>query len=138
MLRFAGDDFDFDQGIFGQPGYLHGGARRSGAAIGLKIFSINCIHSGEVGHIFKEDRRFDDAGEVQSCGGENGLQVLENAMGLGLDAACNQLSSSGVDGDLAGGKNEIANANCLGVGPDGGRRLRGLDCSFRFAHTFPL
>jgi hypothetical protein len=48
---------------------------------------VEGVHGGEVGHVFEEDGGFDDVGEVEAGGGEDSLEVFEDAGGLGFDAA---------------------------------------------------
>ena len=95
---------------------------RAGATTpsGAKVFGVEGVHGGEVGHVFEEDGGFDDVGEVEAGGGEDGLEVFEDAGGLGCDAAGDQRAGGGVEGDLAGGVEGVADADGLGVGADGG------------------
>lgn len=89
-------------------------------------------------HVLQEDSRFDDPREIQFRSCENGLQVFKDAMSLIFNAACDQLPGCGINGYLPGSEYHVADANCLGVGPDGGWRLRGVDgCSY-FAHIEKL
>ncbi len=82
-----GDALDFYEGVFGEAGDLDGGAGGRGDAFGGEVFGVEGVHGGEVGHVLEEDGGFDDVGEVQAGGGEDGLEVLEDAGGLGFDAA---------------------------------------------------
>ncbi len=57
--------------------------------------------------------------QVGAGGGEDGLQVLQDAGRLFGDAACDKLPGGGIEGDLAGRVDEIAEADGLRIGADG-------------------
>ena len=53
-------------------------------------------------------------------GVEDGLQVVQGLLGLGLDVSLHDGAGAGVNGHLAGDKEEVADLDGLGVGADGG------------------
>lgn len=117
----AGDDFNFDESVFGKAGYGNRGSGRFDRAGRGEILRINLVHGGEVLHVFQKDNGFDDVAEAGAGGSEDGLEVFKRAGGLLGDAAGNKLTGRGIEGDLAGGIDEIAQANGLGVGSNGAR-----------------
>ena len=65
--------------------------------------------------------RFDDAAKVGFAGFEDGFEVGECPLCLWDDAALDDLHGQGVEWDAARDKDEVADFDRLGVGPDGGR-----------------
>jgi hypothetical protein len=63
LVWVPGDDFDFDEGVFGEGSYLYGGAGGWDDASGCKVGGIDGVHGSEVGHVFEEDRGFYDIGQ---------------------------------------------------------------------------
>ena len=64
-------------------------------------------------------------GEAGAGGFEDGGEVFEDLLCLLGDGAGDDLLSGGVEGDLAGGEDEVADADGLGVGADGSGGGRG-------------
>src|SRR6266699_4044511 len=117
------DDFDLDAGSFGQRGNLDGGARRK---IRRKVFRIDIVHPGKVGKVGEKNRALDHVGKSQLLVLENGFAVLQHAFGLRLDAAGDQIARGRVEGDLAGAKEQVADADAVVVWPTAGADLAGL------------
>ena len=125
-----GDDFDLDQGVLGEGGDGDGGAGRGWYAFGCEILGVDGVHGGEVAHVLEEDSGFDDVDEVHACLLEDGFEAFAGAGGLLGDAAGDHLAGDGIECDLAGGVEGVADADGLGVGADGGRGLAGDDGGF--------
>ena len=100
---------------------LNRGARRGG---GREIGAVHLVHRGEIGHVRQVDRRFHDLLERGPCGGQDGAEILEDAVRLFGHAAADQRTGCRIEGDLAGEKQEVTGPDGLGVGPDRLRRLR--------------
>ena len=68
-------------------------------------------------------------GQRQARRLEDALEVLEHLFGLGLDvASSHDLAGGGIQGNLAGEEDQVAEVDRLGVGPDGlGSPLAGDD-----------
>ena len=121
------DNFNFHVRAFGQCDDLHGGTR---GKIFRKILRVNFVHRGEVAEVRQEYGAFYDVGEGEFLVVENRLHVFEDAFGLRLDVAGNQVASRGFNGDLSGAKKQIANADGVIIRADGGGRFRGFDDDF--------
>jgi len=111
------DDFDLHVGALGQAGDLHGGARRE---IFREILRVNIVHGNEVGEVGEKHGGFHDVGKGQSLVIENGLYILQHAVGLRLDAADDEAAILGIDGDLSGTEQEVANAHGVIIRAEGG------------------
>jgi hypothetical protein len=70
---------------------------------------------------------FDDVGEGGTGGGEDGFEVGEDLLGLGLYATLDDRAGLGVERCLAGQEEQPALAYGVGVGADSRRRGRGMD-----------
>ncbi len=92
-----------------------------------QIAGVDGVHGGEVVHVLQKDHGLDHAGEVGAGGGKHGFQVLEDPGGLLDDAARDDLAGGGIERDLAGGVDEVAETDGLRVGPDGGGSIGGSD-----------
>ncbi len=62
---------------------------------------------------------------------EDGVEILEDAVGLGADVSGDDLLGGGINGDLSGGKDQALGTNRLRVGADGFGSVVGGD---DFAH----
>lgn len=124
---FDCDCLDLDLDIFGKTSHLDscpGRVRR------LEKLAVDSIHLGEVIHILKENRAFDDLVEGTSGSLNDGLHVSQNETRLLLDSAKLQLPARRVDRDLTGGKDESVGFDGLRVGADRFWRLIRLDFFF--------
>src|SRR5271166_5371979 len=111
-----GDNVDFDEHILGEAGDLDGGAR---GRIGSKMVRVDLVHGGEVVHAFQKDGGLDHLRQRAAGGGQNARDVLQNALGLRGDVSGNELLGGGIEGDLAGEKDEAVGLDGLGVRADG-------------------
>ena len=112
-----GDDFNFHVRALGQRGHLDGGAGRE---IFGEIFGVHFVHAGEVGQVGHEDGAFHDVAEGEALVVQDGFDVLEDAFGLGFDVAGHEGAIRRIQRDLAGGEQEVADADGVVVGADGG------------------
>ena len=122
-----GDAFDFDEGVFREAGYLDGGTGGWHVAFWGEVAGVDLVHGGEVVHVLEEDGGLENVGEREVDGVEDGAEVFADALGLLGDAAFDEVAGGGVDGDLAGGVDEIADTDGLRVGADGGGSVGGGD-----------
>ena len=79
----SGDDLDLDQTASRKGGNLEGAAR---GERGLELRGVDLVHGGEVGDVGQVDRGLDDIGKGGAGSGQQGLDVGEGLLGLGLDA----------------------------------------------------
>ena len=121
------NDFNFHRRAFGQRGDLHRRARRE---IFREMLRVNFIHAGEVREVGQEHRAFHDVGKGEFLVVENRLYVLQHAFGLHLDVAGDEVAVSGIDGNLPGAKQQVADADSMVIRPDGCGRFRGFDDGF--------
>ncbi len=107
------DDFDFS-GVRapGQRGDLDGGA---GGKISGEILRVNFIHAREIREVGEENRALDHVGEGQFLIVEDGLHVLQDAVGLRLDVASDEVAGGGIEGNLAGAEEQVADADGMVV-----------------------
>ena len=122
-----GDALDLDQRAFGKGGYLDGGAGGSDRAFGGEGFGVERVHRCEVGHVLEEDGGLYDVGEVKTGGGQDGFEILEDAGGLGLNSTGNEFACGRVEGNLAGGVQDVTDTDGLGIRSDGGWCVSGSD-----------
>jgi hypothetical protein len=87
-----GDDLDLDAGALRQRGHLDG---RAGGEIGGEVLGIHLVHPGEVRQVRQEHRALDDIGEGQPLVIEDGLDVLQDAVGLRLDVPGDEVPVAG-------------------------------------------
>lgn len=66
---------------------------------------------------------FDDFAEFSSAGLDDGLEVLERLLSLGLHTTLDDLHRLGVERDAARAEEEVARLDSLGIRADGGRCL---------------
>ena len=118
-----GDYFDFYVCGFGKRGDLDRGAGRK---IVGEIFRVDFVHTGEVAEVGQEHSAFDDVGESQFLVVQDGFYVLEDALGLSFDVAGDEVTGRWVERDLAGAKEQIADADGMVIGTDSGRGLGGF------------
>ena len=123
---------NFHSRVFRQCGDLNRGARRE---IFREIPRVNLIHAREVGEVRHENRGFNDIRERQLLVVQNRFHVLQDALGLGLDVAGNQVAGGRVNRDLAGAEQQIADAHGVVVRADGGGRFGRFDDLFGW-HRF--
>src|SRR5262245_11356091 len=117
------DEIDFHQRAARQFGHRDGGARRFRM---VKVRGLNRVHGREVDNVLTEYGRFDDVIEGSAGGCQDRFQILHNLASLFLDAAGHQGAGFGIERNLAGGVDEIANLDRLLIRPDRfGRLVRG-------------
>ena len=115
------DALDLDEGVLGQGGDLDAAA---GGEAAVKIGAVNLVHGAEIGQILHENRRFDDVVEAQAGLVQDGLQIFEGLVGLGLHAI-GQIAGGGIQAELAAALDGGAGVNGLRLGAEGGRGVRG-------------
>ena len=121
-----GDGLDLHHGVLGQTGDLHSAA---GRGIAGEESGVDLVHGGEVVHVLEEHRGFDDVVHGQPRLGQDGLNVGQGLLCLTGDAALGEGAGGRVDGELAGGDDDTAAVDGLGVGTDGRRGgSGGNDC----------
>ena len=112
----VGDDLDFHARGLGQAGDLDGGA---GGEILGEIFRVDLVHAREICQVREEHGGFHDIGERKSLVIQDGLHVLEDAVGLDLDVAGDEIAVFRVNRDLAGTEQEVTHAYGVIVRADG-------------------
>ena len=122
------DDFDFTVRAPRQGGDLNRRARRK---IGREIFCMDFIHRCEISKVDHEDRALDDVGEGQFLVVQNHFDVFQHTFGLGFDVARHEVACSGVKWNLPGAEKQIACADRMVIGSDGGRRPGGFNDGFQ-------
>lgn len=80
----SGDDLDLNQTASRKGGNLEGAAR---GERGLELGGVDLVHGGEVGDVGQVDRGLDDIGKGSAGSGQQGLDVGEGLLSLGLDAS---------------------------------------------------
>ena len=123
------DYFNLDTGAFRQRGDLDGGSRRK---VRGEVFGIDLVHPGEIREVRHVHCALDDIGEGQLLVVEDGLHVLQDAVGLGLDVTRDEIPGGRINGDLAGAEQQVLDAHGVIVGSDCGRGLGWLDNSLRW------
>ena len=119
-----GNRFDFDIDAAGESGYGVGGA---GGWVGREVATVDLVDGGEVLHAAEKDGGFGDVGEGESGGGEDGFEVGHDLSDLVFDVAADDVTV-GLQRDLAAEEEELAaGADGLGIGPDGGGGVVGVD-----------
>ncbi len=88
---------------------------------------VEGVKGGEVGHVFEEDGAFDHVIEGEARAGEKAFDIGEDLEGLAGEVGGVDFAGGGIDGDLAGREEEVAAADGLGVGTDGGGGVGGID-----------
>src|SRR5436309_69986 len=98
--------------------------------------TLNFITGFKVGEIHEENRHLGNVLKSQPFGLQDGRDVVENAAGLDVNAASQDLAGLWVQRNLPGAVNCRSNADGLRVGPDGcgcvgsgDDFLHALDCS---------
>ena len=76
--------------------------------------------AGEVAEIRHEHRAFHDVGKRQALVVQNRLHVLQHAFGLRLDIAGDEVAGGRLNGNLPGAEQQVAGADAMVVGADGG------------------
>ena len=115
------DALDLDEGVFGQGGDLDAAA---GGEAAVEVGAVNLVHGAEIGQILHENRRFDDVVEAQAGLVQDGLQIFEGLVGLGLHAI-GQIAGGGIQAELAAAIDGGACVNGRRLGAEGGRGVRG-------------
>lgn len=94
--------------------------RGAGWLVSFEAGFIECVHFGEVTHILKEHGSFNDILHFKTHAAEETFYVSKNLSGLTFHVRGLNFAGSWIDRNLAGTEKEIARANRLGVGADGG------------------
>ena len=118
------NDFDLDMGAFWQPCDLDSGARRK---VRCEVFGIDFVHPAKIRQVGEEDGAFDDIGEREILVIEDGLDVIEDTLGLCLDVAQDQVARGGIKGNLSSAEKQVADAHGVVVGSDRGSGLGWFD-----------
>src|SRR5258708_38877876 len=117
--------------------YLHSRSLRQcrdldggpGREIRREVHRIDLVHTGEVGEVGQKDCAFDHVPKRKSLVIEAGLDVFQNAIRLRLDVASNKISRGGIEWNLAGAEQHIADAHSMVVRADGRGGFLGFnDC----------
>src|SRR5690606_21342730 len=111
-----------DAGAARQRGDLDGGA---GRLVGAEALLVDGVELGEVAEVGDEDGRLHHPVEARSGLGEDGGEVVEDLLGLRLDAL-GQVALE-VERDLARGEEEAVDLDGVDVGADGGGGAGGVD-----------
>ena len=118
------NDFDLNKCILGKTGDFNR------AAGGIATFGeegcINLVHSAKVVHVAEEHSGLNNVVHGQASGLQNGLDVGQRLLGLCLNAF-GECAGCGIDGQLTGSDDQIAQINCLAVRADGSRGFRRTD-----------
>ena len=72
----------------------------AGGEAAVEVGAVNLVHGAEIGQILHENRRFDDVVEAQAGLVQDGLQIFESLVGLGLHAI-GQIAGGGIQAELA-------------------------------------
>jgi len=107
-----GHDFYFDESSSGQSGDLH---RGTSGWLNRKGPRVDLIHGGKVSEAGQEDGGLDDMRKGQALILKNQADVLKHPLCLSPDVSFDQTSRSGVQRDLTGAEQEIANADGVAV-----------------------
>src|SRR5580658_2088679 len=118
------DHINFNQDVFWKARDFDRGAgwRRL-----LEIVPVDFVHCGKVSHVLEEDGAAQNFLQSAARGLQNGGKVLEDAVSLRADVACDHLLGGGIDGYLSGYEDQALGPNGLRVGADGLRGLSGGD-----------
>lgn len=93
LLLFGNsNDFDFHVGAQWQ---LLNGDTRSGWSVGGKVSAVDLVQFLEVCHVGQEDVDLDDLVQAAVAGGQDGLDVVEDLLGLVGDGAFDLFAVSG-------------------------------------------
>ncbi len=87
------------------------------------MFAISLVHRGEVIHVFQEYARADDLRETAASSLQNLRQITQNSVRLQRYVSRDHFLCGGIDGYLAGEKDESVGFDCLRVRA---YRLRGI------------
>jgi len=118
LLHHYADGFDLQGHVLGKAGYLHAGT--GGLYIAVEPFGIDLVHGGEIVHILEEYGGFDHVLQVASAGLQNGLEVFDALLCLGLNAFGHETVFIG--GNLAGNEHKVAQLYACGIGAESGGR----------------
>src|SRR5689334_23588929 len=112
MARVSGegDEIDFDADVAGEARDLDGGAR---GRTGREKARVNFVHFGELAHVLEKYGGADGFIERRAGGFDDGLKILQDAIGLRGDVAFDELAGGGIESDLAGNENEAVGADGL-------------------------
>ena len=87
-----GDDFDFDQRISWQSGYLN---RASRWKIAREKLGVNFVELRELVQVGHEHRGFDDVPKIQTLALKNSLDIFKHANGLRFNSASHKIHRAG-------------------------------------------
>ncbi len=109
-----GDGVDFDEHVFGKADDLYGGAGWRGFR---ERFGVDCVHGGEVVHVFEEDGGFYDVAEIRAASRQDGFQIFQHLPGLRFNPVRNR-AGGWMERDLPGAIERIADLDGLRIGAD--------------------
>jgi hypothetical protein len=119
--------FDLDTCSAGQRGDLDRGPRREFTS---EILCVNLVHSSEISEVRQKNSAFNHIRESQLLVIENGFHIFEDALGLGLDVARDEIPGCWIQRNLAGAEKQVADAHGMVVRADRRGGLRGFDDLF--------
>lgn len=122
VLLFRGDQFHFDFGSGRKGGDLNTGACRG---LGRKTRGIDAVDCGKVRKVGQKHSGLNDVAEIHAGSGKDAFQIGQNLLGLCFDGIAGQLSGSGIQPDLSGGKQQIAAGYRVRVRAKSGGRIGG-------------
>ena len=121
-------DLDFDPRPPRESSHLD---RGTGRRIRGETSGVDLVHGRKLRKVDHEDRGFHDVPEGEALVAKDGLQVVQHAGGLRLDVAGDGRPRVGwIQGDLAGGEEQVAKSDGLAVGANRRRRALGTDDLF--------
>ncbi len=119
LLGF-GDEFDFYEGSLGE--ILD--SKRTACGEGCsKELGVHLVHGPEIGDLAQEDGSLHHIVEIETFALQDGAGVKQALLGLFFDTSLRKCAGLGDDGQLARYEDEIAGADSLAVGTDGGGSL---------------
>ena len=123
ILLGFGDEFDLDEGAFGQ---VLDGERATSGVGGREVLGVDLVHRVEIGDVAQEYGGLDHVVEVEALALQDGAGILQALVGLLLNAALGEGSGLGDDGQLARNEYDVTGADGLAVGANGSRCLVGV------------
>ncbi len=123
ILLGFGDEFDLDEGAFGQ---VLDGERATSGVGGREVLGVDLVHRAEIGDVAQEYGGLDHIVEVEALALQDGAGILQALVGLLLNAALGECSGLGDNGQLARNEYDVTGADGLAVGTNGSGCLVGV------------